>query len=184
MLRKIISLQNGRIFFQHRLQSPILLVKGLLITGVLFLVISVSRLSYAEVSDNNSKTSDPNTSSRYASSAEDATILTINNALRKAWQENGLRPAPKASDNQWCRRLFLDLVGRVPTVKELGQFQADKSRNNRRKLVDRLLGSEYRDDFTRHWTAMWTNPLIGRTGGQKRQSLITRSAMQEYIKQS
>ena len=184
MLRKIISLQNGRVFFQHRLQSPILLVKGLLITGVLFLVISVSHLSYAEVSDNNSKTSDPNTSSRYASSAEDATILTINNALRKAWQENGLRPAPKASDNQWCRRLFLDLVGRVPTVKELGQFQADKSRNKRRKLVERLLGSEYRDDFTRHWTAMWTNTLIGRTGGQQRQSLINRSAMQEYIKQS
>ena len=61
---------------------------------------------------------------------------------------NLLRPesiqqaARAATDAEWCRRVFLDLLGRVPTVSELDAFRSDKSRSKRRAWVDRLLGSE------------------------------------------
>jgi len=127
---------------------------------------------------------EPSIQSGSASSNTDTVVSLINSELRSAWNENGLRPALHASDAQWCRRVYLDLLGRIPTVQELDNFRAGKSRGKRRQLVQRLLGSEYVDDFSRYWTAIWTNTLIGRTGGQEGRSLINRSAMQEYVEQA
>ena len=108
----------------------------------------------------------------------------IDQRLRVAWEQNNLRPARAATDAEWCRRVFLDLLGRVPTVSELDAFRSDKSRSKRRAWVDRLLGSEYADDFSKHWTTVWTNILIGRTGGRQGRSLVNRSAMEKYLEQS
>ncbi len=50
-------------------------------------------------------------------------------------------------------------------------------------LVDRLLNvDEYVDDFARNWTTIWTNLLIGRTGGNDRNSMISRDGMQKYLR--
>ena len=111
-------------------------------------------------------------------------VKLIDDSLRQAWKENELAPSPPATDGEWCRRLFLDVVGRIPRVDETVAFLESKSPDKRAKLVDRLLSEEYLDEFSRNWTNVWTNLLIGRSGGQDRRSLVDREGMQQYLRES
>ncbi len=111
-------------------------------------------------------------------------IDLINQQIRAAWLDHDLRPSRQATDAQWCRRVFLDLVGRIPTVSELDAFTTQKSRQKRHELVDRLLGEEYLDTYSNHWATLWTNLLVGRTGGRERRSLINRQGLENYLRQS
>ncbi|MFO0790898.1 MAG: DUF1549 and DUF1553 domain-containing protein [Pirellulales bacterium] len=110
-----------------------------------------------------------------------AEVALINDAIRKGWADHGLAPSKPATDGEWCRRVYLDLIGRVPTVKELSAYLAEKKRDKRVALVDRLLGEEYNDEYVRNWTTVWTNVLIGRTGGTDRRSLSDREGMHKYL---
>ena len=112
-------------------------------------------------------------------------IAEINQQIESVWSEYGLKPSPAATDGEWCRRLFLDVIGRIPTLEELQAFTNDRSKDRREKLVDKLLyGDEYVLDYTRNWTTIWTNLLIGRTGGMERRDLSNREGMQKYLRDS
>jgi hypothetical protein len=49
--------------------------------------------------------------------------------------------APRAGDEEFLRRIFLDLVGTAPSVADLNEFLADSAPNKRVKLIDKLLAS-------------------------------------------
>ena len=49
--------------------------------------------------------------------------------------------APRATDDEFVRRVYLDLSGTTPTVAELNDFLADSSKDKREKLIDKLLAS-------------------------------------------
>jgi len=124
----------------------------------------------------------PASGEEYARAPEaDAVVASINEHLRAAWKAHDLRPSRQATDGEWCRRAYLDLIGRTPTVAELDAFVSRRSKTKRAELVDRLLGPEYTDEFARNWKTIWTNILIGRTGGTDRQSLTSRPGMMEYL---
>lgn len=111
-------------------------------------------------------------------------VELINQAIAQGWTDENLVASPAASDGEWCRRVYLDILGRVPTVTELRQYFSDRKRDKRERLVDRLLGPEYRDEYVRNWTTIWSNLLIGRTGGTDRRSLVDRDGMQEYLSEA
>jgi len=112
-------------------------------------------------------------------------IEQINELVKKTWDDYELKPSPAASDNEWCRRVFLDLIGRIPTIDEVEAFVKDKSKTKRAELVDRLMNDDiYIEEFARNWTTIWTNILIGRTGGNDRNSMISRAGMQKYLRDS
>lgn len=109
----------------------------------------------------------------------------INRQIRAVWDEYGLRPSDPATDGEWCRRVYLDLLGRIPSVEELQDFLDSRSRSKREELVNKLLYDEkYTEDFARNWTTIWTNLLIGRTGGNDNNSMISREGMQKYLRDS
>src|SRR5690242_4304520 len=55
-----------------------------------------------------------------SSAVSDQDILTyINERIRQGWKDNELQPSGKCSDSEWCRRVYLDVLGRIPSVKEL-----------------------------------------------------------------
>src|SRR5207302_8089932 len=54
----------------------------------------------------------------------------------------GVEPNALASDEQFCRRVYLDLVGRIPTREETMEFLADTSSSKRAKVIDKLLVSD------------------------------------------
>lgn len=84
---------------------------------------------------------------------------------RKAWPKNDidyfilarlesekLKPSPAADRNAIIRRVSLDLTGLPPTLEEVGQFLADKSKDAYGHLVDRLLAKQ---SFGEHWARNW-----------------------------
>ena len=40
----------------------------------------------------------------------------INRWLKKSWEENEVIPSSTATEGEWCRRVFLDVLGRIPTT--------------------------------------------------------------------
>ena len=54
----------------------------------------------------------------------------------------GVTPNALASDEQFCRRVYLDLVGRIPTKEETTTFLNDASSSKRAKVIDKLINSE------------------------------------------
>ncbi|MBB5030800.1 DUF1549 domain-containing protein [Prosthecobacter vanneervenii] len=63
--------------------------------------------------------------------------MLVEAGLKKAEQ----KPNPLASDEQFVRRVFLDLVGRIPTREETLEFINDPSVSKRAHVIDRLLKS-------------------------------------------
>lgn len=89
-------------------------------------------------------------------------VRFINEQIAAGWSDAGLQPSAAATDGEWCRRVFLDLVGRIPSLTELDRYVQDSTPTKRAELVERLLGEEYEDEFARNWTDVWTMVLIGR----------------------
>src|SRR5262249_28551262 len=53
-------------------------------------------------------------------------VRRINEEIRHVWEDNKLKPAVPATDGEWCRRVYLDVLGRVPSVTELREFLSSK----------------------------------------------------------
>ena len=61
----------------------------------------------------------------------------------------GVKPSPEADPATLCRRLFLDLIGLLPTPEEVDAFTKNP---DVAKLVDKLLASpHYGERWGRHW---------------------------------
>ena len=68
----------------------------------------------------------------------------------------GLKPANLSSDSVFLRRVYLDVIGTLPTRKEAREFLADSSPDKRRLLIDRLLE---RKEFADYWAMKWSDWL-------------------------
>ncbi len=123
-----------------------------------------------------------------SSAITDADIIRfIDEQIRKGWTDAEISPSPVATENEWCRRVFLDVLGRVPTVDELHRFLNDKSKNKKAALLDRLLDSDdYVEEYARNWTTIWTNLLIGRPkpAREEARDLVDREGMQQYLRRT
>lgn len=112
-------------------------------------------------------------------------VQRINEEIRKGWVDYELSPSPMATDGEWCRRVYLDVIGRVPSVQELKEFHSSKDEDKRQKLVNKLLyDEEFTELYANNWTTLWTNVLIGRSGGSERNSLTNRAGLQKYMRDS
>lgn len=112
-------------------------------------------------------------------------IETINQLVEQGWKDFEIRPAKPADDATWCRRVYLDVIGRVPKTDELKEFVGSRDKDKRHQLVERLLhDDQYTEEYAGHWATVWTNILIGRSGGNDRRSLTDRDGMQKYLRDS
>ncbi len=111
--------------------------------------------------------------------SSDQVVATVNELLQASWKDANVRPSDQATDGEWCRRVYLDLIGRIPSSDELQDFLKDDEDDQRQRLVDDLLDS---DEYIYHWATIWTNLLIGRTGGTDRRSLVNREGLQKYLR--
>ncbi|HEX3717428.1 MAG TPA: PSD1 and planctomycete cytochrome C domain-containing protein [Verrucomicrobiae bacterium] len=60
-------------------------------------------------------------------------------------------------DTTFVRRVYLDVIGVIPTAEQSRQFVAEKSLDKRNKLVDSLLART--NDYAAHWTPFWEDAL-------------------------
>src|SRR5579864_6623690 len=101
-----------------------------------------------------------------ASSTLAGPTATINQLLSKFWADNHVQPSARANDYVFCRRVYLDILGRIPSIQEVKQFVAEGG-NKRAKLVHKLLYDEYYiDEYERNWADIWTTLLMTRAGNK------------------
>ncbi len=68
------------------------------------------------------------------------------------WRELGISPSELATEEQFLRRVYLDVTGTLPSVAVVSQYLADPSKTKRDTLIDKLLESpEYSFYFANKW---------------------------------
>src|SRR5262249_42512423 len=83
----------------------------------------------------------------------------IDRLVGAALEKAKIKPAPLTSDEQFIRRVTLDLTGKLPTPAAIKEFQDDKATDKRAKLIDKLLDS---DDFARHWSLYFRDVIVSK----------------------
>src|SRR5262249_23516626 len=81
--------------------------------------------------------------------------LLINKELRAG----NVKPAARTTDEQFVRRVTLDLTGQLPMPADVTEFVADRDKNKRAKLIDKLLDSE---EYAQHWARYWRDVIGSR----------------------
>jgi len=74
-----------------------------------------------------------------------------------------IEPSDLCSDEEFLRRVFIDIVGTLPTVEEYHRFIANPATNKREQLVDELL---LRKEFAELWVLKWAELLQVRSSNQ------------------
>ena len=78
---------------------------------------------------------------------------------RLAWnklERLGIEPSDVCDDATFLRRIFLDVIGTLPTAIEARAFLSDKAADKREKLVDQLLS---REEYIDYWTMRFSDLL-------------------------
>ena len=79
--------------------------------------------------------------------------------VAEGWARRSMTPAAPVDDRTWCRRVYLDLVGRIPTAAESAAFLQAPGGADRRALVETLLAS---DGYPVRMRELWDVFLMGR----------------------
>jgi hypothetical protein len=83
----------------------------------------------------------------------------IDREIGAVLQARKLNPAEAADDAELMRRVYLDLLGRVPTVQEAEAYLEDKSADKGHRLIDALL---VHAEMQQHWAEVINYWLNGR----------------------
>lgn len=93
-----------------------------------------------------------------------AAAAEIDALLAKDWAANNLTPNAPADDSVFVRRIYLDVVGRIPTSREAEEFLASSEAGKRAALIDKLLGSE---GYVQNYFHYWADVLRVQSKGQR-----------------
>ena len=72
------------------------------------------------------------------------------------------RPNKEINDEQFLRRAYLKIIGRIPTVEETEEFMSNRNSSARGKLIDKLLASE---GYAHNWFIYWADVLRAKSRG-------------------
>lgn len=100
----------------------------------------------------------------------------IDELLAQGWQKAGVQPNPAASEEVLVRRLYLDIVGRIPSVEETQAYLKSSDPDKRAKLIDSLIGST---GHTSHMFNYWADVLRLSDNVKGR---LTAEAYEEWLK--
>jgi hypothetical protein len=124
-----------------------------------------------------SKTKEPKIKESTRPRSSDPVVVFIDQQIRQGWTDNDVQPSAQADDEEWFRRIHLDLVGHIPAWNEIERFHRDKNPAKRAALVDKLLDSP---GYVRNWTTLWTNLTIGR----KQVRFVNRTGMERFFREA
>ena len=88
----------------------------------------------------------------------------IDALLARDWVANNLTPNAPADDSVFVRRIYLDVVGRIPTTREAEELLASREDGKRAALIDKLLDSE---GYVQNYFHYWADVLRVQSKGQR-----------------
>ncbi len=82
----------------------------------------------------------------------------IDELVTRKWERMKIEPSGVCSDEDFLRRIHLDLTGLPPKPEEVRAFVADTRdmRTKRNEVIDKLIGNP---DFVDHWSNKWADML-------------------------
>jgi Protein of unknown function (DUF1549)/Protein of unknown function (DUF1553) len=83
----------------------------------------------------------------------------IDQLVARELEVGKVEPAPITIDEQFLRRVTLDLTGELPMPADVAEFVSDPDPRKRSRLIDKLLES---DEYARHWTHYWREVMSAR----------------------
>jgi Protein of unknown function (DUF1549)/Protein of unknown function (DUF1553) len=110
--------------------------------------------------------------------AQKSASATIDKLVNDQLAKQNLKPLGRTSDEIFLRRVYLDLMGRIPTFEETNAFLTPRTSDKREKLVKSLIGSE---GYLSHQFTFWADLLRASTRLQER---YPGQAYIEWIKQA
>jgi Protein of unknown function (DUF1553)/Protein of unknown function (DUF1549) len=105
-----------------------------------------------------------------------ASPVFVDKLIEEGWKKAGIKPAEPASDAEFLRRAYVDMLGRIPNVQEARAFLTTRESDRRGKLIAYLLEHP---DFAKNLATQWTILLIGR-GNQGQ--MVDRGALSSWLR--
>ncbi|MEY2409598.1 MAG: hypothetical protein QOF48_2268 [Verrucomicrobiota bacterium] len=87
----------------------------------------------------------------------DARANPVDRWMSAYFEGHNLKPAPPVDDRVYARRVYLDIVGLLPSPVALAKFLKDKRADKRERLVESLLADNHR--YAEHWLSFWNDLL-------------------------
>jgi hypothetical protein len=93
-----------------------------------------------------------------------AEAAEIDRLVAKELEVSKITPAPLTSDEQFIRRVTLDLTGQLPAPADVTEFVAEQKSQKRARLIDKLLASE---EYAQHWARYWRDVIGARVNDRR-----------------
>ena len=101
----------------------------------------------------------------------------IDNLVNDYRNNRGVRSAGPINDSKFVRRIYLDVIGRIPTHAEREAFLQDHGEDKRERLTNKLLNGE---GYTQNFFQMWADVLRVYHSGQNNN--ISKIHYSEWVK--
>ncbi len=83
-------------------------------------------------------------------------VNPIDKYIQAGLKAEHLRPTARCSDEVFIRRVFLDVIGTIPSVNEVTKFLKNNHPNKRAILIEQLMA---RTEFADYWALKWGDLL-------------------------
>lgn len=101
-------------------------------------------------------------------------VNLIDEHITKGWRDTKGKaitfPSERCTDFEFLRRASLDIIGRIPTVKEIERFMKQPESKRRSWVINAMLeGEEYGNgrEYAQNFANLWTIFLMTRTGSNQ-----------------
>ena len=99
----------------------------------------------------------------------------IDQEVNRQLQEQKVNPSAKSDDAEFLRRIYLDLVGVIPTAEKAKEFLDSTDPNKRGKLIDELLADAR---FGKWMSEQWSGLMLPRESNNRR---LDHTPMQKWL---
>ena len=115
----------------------------------------------------------------------------VDDHVNRVLDQLRLENSPRADDATFVRRIYLDLIGTLPTPQESRAFQVDADPEKRLRLINELMD---RNEFVDHWSYKWGDLLriesrrLGSQGAEAyhkwlREQVATNQPLDDFVRQ-
>lgn len=98
---------------------------------------------------------------------QETPVNEIDTLVLDKLQKLRILPSPLSDDEEFLRRVYIDLAGLLPSPAEYDEFMADASADKRARKIDDLINQK---EFTEIWVSKWAEWLQMRSNNVTRMS--------------
>ena len=105
------------------------------------------------------------------SRASQQTARQVDRLLAEEVFKTDTKLAPRVDDATYLRRVWLDIVGDIPTPEHVTAFLLDPAKDKRERVVSELLDNpQYGQNWARYWRDVILSRKLEDRAGDRRQS--------------